>query len=71
MLRCGAILRDDPTCISQLIRMASRRMAVQRVERLLGMQQLGDEELRRLANSFTEEEKDNLLLTAIRGERAG
>jgi hypothetical protein len=63
-------LRDEPFLVSQIVRMAGRNVAVQETERLLGMSEPGDDELKRLMTVFKAEQGENLLLVGIRGERA-
>jgi hypothetical protein len=71
ILNAAAGLRDEPFLISQLVRISGRTAAVRRTERILGMGELGDHELRRLMTAFKGEQNQNLLLAGIRGERAG
>jgi hypothetical protein len=70
ILHAGAGLRDDPSLFSQLVRMHGRRVAVRRTERLLGMADVGDNNLRRLIAHFNAERDEKPLLVGIRGERA-
>jgi hypothetical protein len=70
-LHAVAGLRQDFFLISQLVRMAGRRVAAEETERLLGMGEIGDAELARLAAHFGEEVGENLMLIGVCGERAG
>jgi hypothetical protein len=70
ILHAGAALRDEPFAVSQLVRIGGREKAMRRTERLLGMGQPTDEDLRRLLDHFQRERTDDLLLAAVRGERA-
>jgi hypothetical protein len=70
ILHAGAALRDEPFLVSLMVRMAIRRTACRRVERLLGMAQPGEDELRRLAAHFDAERGQEMLLPTLRGERA-
>jgi hypothetical protein len=70
ILHAGAALRDEPFLISLLLRLAIRKTAYRRVERLLGMAKPTEEELRQLAAHFAAEGSEELLLPALRGERA-
>jgi hypothetical protein len=70
-LRAGASLRDDPFFISAVVRVALRSLAVRLIERSLGLGELSDETCRGLIALLQEEDKENLLLPAARGERAG
>ncbi len=69
-LHAGAALRDDPTLISQLQRIAGRLVAGQRTERLLGMAEISENELKQLMDHFQAEQDGNLLVPGFRGERA-
>src|SRR5262249_3532715 len=69
-LRAGASLRDDPFLICALVRVALRSIAVQFLERILGMGELSDDACKELAALFEAEQKENLLLTGLRGDRA-
>jgi hypothetical protein len=71
ILHASAALRDDLNLISQLVRMAGRGVAVRETERLLGMAEIGDNDLKGLIADLEAERNENLLLTAVRGERAG
>lgn len=70
MLHAGAGLRDEPMLISQLVRVAGRTAAGKSTERILAMTELPDEDLKRLLAHFQEEQKEDLLLPGLRGERA-
>jgi hypothetical protein len=71
ILCSGAGLRRDPFLVSQLVRMNARSRAVMRIERVLGMEQLGDDELEKLLAHIKAELSEELMVVAIRGERAG
>jgi hypothetical protein len=71
ILHAGGALRDEPFAVSQLVRIGGREKAMRRTERLLGMCQPADEDLRRLLDHFQRERADDVLLAAVRGERAG
>ena len=70
ILHAGAGLRDDPSLISQLVRMRGRVVAVHRTERLLGMAEVRDSDLRQLSADFKPERDERPFLVGIRGERA-
>jgi hypothetical protein len=70
ILHSAAGLRDEPTLISQLVRLACRAVAARQVERALGLGTLNDDACRRLADHFAAERAENLLLAGLRGERA-
>jgi hypothetical protein len=71
ILNVAAGLRHEPSLLSQLVRIQGRTVAVRRVERILGMRELGDDELKRLMAVFKEQQGQNLLLIGLRGDRAG
>jgi len=71
ILHASAALRDDLNLVSQLVRMAGRGVAVRETERLLGMAEVEDSDLRHLVGYFEAEQNENLMLTGVRGERAG
>jgi hypothetical protein len=55
ILHASAALRDDLNLISQLVRMAGRGVAVRETERLLGMAEIGDNDLKQLIDYFEAE----------------
>jgi hypothetical protein len=65
------LFHDEPYAISQLTRLALRKQAILRTERMLGMAELSDAELQRLLTAFAAERQTNCLLVSVRGERAG
>jgi hypothetical protein len=69
ILHTAASIRDEPTLISQLIRAAGRRVAVNKANRILALG-VPDEELAELQDHFDRERKEDLMAVAIRGERA-
>jgi hypothetical protein len=70
LVTCRAI-GDEPTMISQLIRMSVEAIFMQTLERVLAQGQPSADELKRLQELLTAEEAEPLLLYAARGERAG
>jgi hypothetical protein len=70
-LNCGRAVGDEPALISQLVRMACRAIAVGKVERVLAQGEPSAPALRELLRALREEESEPLLLTGLRGERAG
>jgi ABC-type transport system involved in multi-copper enzyme maturation permease subunit len=61
---------DEPILISQLIRMAGRKVAVEALERALAQGAPSESELVRLQRMLEEEEREPLLIRAYRSERA-
>lgn len=70
ILRIGAGLSLEPVVMSQLVRIHVRALAARQVERMLSMLEASDEQLQLLAESFQEEQREDVLRCAIRGERA-
>lgn len=70
ILNAGAGLRDEGMLISQLARIALRVIAVRRVERFLALGDHGADDLHSMQRRLTTEEKEELLVPALRGERA-
>ena len=70
ILHAGAALRDEPTLISQLVRIALRVIAVRRLERILAMGQPKSIDLKAISTHLASEEKEELFIPALRGERA-
>jgi hypothetical protein len=70
MLCAGASLRDDPVLNCVRHRMTMRMLASRRVARILGLGLLSDGECSDLIGLLEAERKEDLLLPALRGERA-
>jgi hypothetical protein len=70
LVTCRAI-GDEPTIISQLVRMSLEAIFIQTLERVLAQGQPSTDELKRLQELLTAEEAEPLLLYGARGERAG
>src|SRR5262249_35947819 len=74
---CRAVLNaarsvgDEPSAISQLVRIACREQALQTAERTLAQGQPSEAALAALQRLLEQEEAEPLLLIAARGERAG
>jgi hypothetical protein len=64
-------LGDDPLLISLLVRVGLRGVAVSRVQRVLAQGEPSDKALVALQTLIENEERQQLFLTAARGERAG
>jgi hypothetical protein len=71
MVFAGAALRDEPFLISQLVRQAARAVAVRRTVRVLGLCEIPDSQCQSLIDLFQGESDEDVLLCAVRGERAG
>jgi hypothetical protein len=71
ILNAGRSIGDEPVLVSQLVRMALRAIAVNRVQRALAQGEPTDAALRQLQKLLEKEAPEPLLLTATRGERAG
>jgi hypothetical protein len=71
VLNAGRSLGDEPTLISQLVRMGCRTAAVDRVERVLAQGEPSDAALLEVQRLLEKEEPEPLLLFGMRGERAG
>jgi hypothetical protein len=71
VLNCGRAIGDEPLIISQLVRIALRLIAVRKMERTLAQGQPSEKALKQVQQLLEQEEPENLLLTALRGERAG
>jgi hypothetical protein len=67
----GRSVGDEPTLISQLIRLAIEAIALQTLERVLAQGEPSAEELKRMQELLELEAAEPLLLNAARGERAG
>lgn len=70
MLNTQAALKDDPFLISLLVRLAIQGLAVDRVERLLGMAVVGDGHLQQLQAAVAQLHAEEPLAQTLRGERA-
>ncbi|HZT78907.1 MAG TPA: hypothetical protein VFA26_01690, partial [Gemmataceae bacterium] len=62
-------LRDEPFFVSQLIRSATRRIALTDLERILAQGEPPADALADFQGALEEDEKDNLFLVAVRGDR--
>jgi hypothetical protein len=71
LLVCCRAIGDEPTMISQLVRMSLEAIFMQTLERVLAQGQPSADELKRLQELLVAEEAEPLLLYAARGERAG
>jgi hypothetical protein len=71
LLVCCRAIGDEPTTISQLVRMSLEAIFVQTLERVLAQGQPSADALKRLQELLVAEEAEPLLLYAARGERAG
>ncbi len=70
-LNAGRAIGDEPTFISQLVRVACQAVAVRAAERALAQGQASPEALEAALRALREEADEPLLLYAARGERAG
>jgi hypothetical protein len=68
-LNAGRSLGDEPFLISQLIRIACVSIACGMVERVLAQGEATDADLADLQKALAEEDRDQSLLAALRGER--
>jgi hypothetical protein len=71
VLDAGRAIGDEPLIISQLVRLALRALAVRKIERTLAQGQPSEDALKQVQQLLEQEEQENLLLIALRGERAG
>jgi hypothetical protein len=62
-------LRDEPFLVSQLIRGATRRISLTDLERILAQGEPPPDALADFQRVLEEDEKDNLFLIAVRGDR--
>ena len=62
----GRVLKDEPTLISQLVRIAIHSMAVDAIERALHRVQFEDDQLAALAQALHKEEDPDMLLPLIK-----
>jgi hypothetical protein len=70
LLQAQRAIGDEPTMISMLVRVAIRRIAVTKLERILAQGEPSEKSLLDLQRLLEESEKDPLLLIGARGERA-
>lgn len=70
LLGTGRAIGDEPTLISQLVRIAIHAIAAQSLERALAQGQPSAEALALAQQRLQAEEAENLLVYGIRGERA-
>lgn len=71
LLNAARSIGDEPTSISQLVRLAIDRIAVRALQRLLAHRQIAEQSLARLQKAFLEEAEAPRFVYALRGERAG
>ena len=70
ILNVARAIGDEPILISQLIRMAERKLAVEALERALAHGEPNEADLARLQQMLEEEEREPLLIRGYRSERA-
>jgi ABC-type transport system involved in multi-copper enzyme maturation permease subunit len=70
VLNAGRSVGDEPTFISGLVRQATRLIAIRDVERVLAQGEPSEEALAGLQEALTRDEREPLLLSGTRGERA-
>jgi hypothetical protein len=70
VLHTGRCIGDEPLLISMLVRMAMRAMAASHLDRTLALTQPGEKTLHRFQEVLELEERENLFLIGMRGERA-
>jgi hypothetical protein len=70
VLNAGRSIGDEPTIISQLVRMACTSQAIRDMERVLAQGQASRESLASTLALVADEASHNLLLIALQGERA-
>jgi hypothetical protein len=66
----GRSIGDEPGVIAQVSRNACRQLAVKGVERTLAQGQAAEDDLAAMQQLFQDEQAQNTLLMALRGERA-
>jgi hypothetical protein len=71
IVNAGRAIGDEPTLISQLVRLACRGVAIAGLERVLAQGEPSPAALADLQRLLEEEEAENLPLHGFRGERAG
>jgi hypothetical protein len=67
----GRAVGDEPLLISQLIRFACQAIAVNTLERVLALGEPSPDELKKMQELLELEASEQLLVTGMRGERAG
>jgi competence protein ComGC len=70
-LNTARAIEDEPLLISQLVRIACRAIALGNLERVLAQGEPSPEALAEFQKLLEMEDRDNLLLFGLRGERAG
>src|SRR5262249_40912009 len=70
-LMASRAVGDEPEMISQLARMGVREASLSSLERLLAQTEPSADALKELQSRLDHDDKQNLLLIALRGERAG
>jgi type II secretory pathway pseudopilin PulG len=70
-LNAGRSIGDEPTLISQLVRIACRGIATRQAVRVLAQGEPSEAALRQFQELLEKEEPEPLLLIGMRGERAG
>lgn len=70
MLNTAAAFDGNPCLIGCLVRMAEQTIAVQAIERTLGLGMVSEAELKKLQEMLQREAETDGVLTALRGERA-
>jgi hypothetical protein len=70
ILNAGRSVGDEPSTISQLIRMSCQAVGIGVCERVLAQGEPSDAALVNISKALLEETKDSLILFAMRGERA-
>jgi hypothetical protein len=71
ILNCGRALGEDPTLTATVVRIALRALACGSAERALAQGQPSEKALLAVQRLLEDEERVPLMLTAVRGERAG
>lgn len=71
LMNVGRSIGNEPTTISQLVRMAIEGVSLTAVQRTLAQGQASDAALAKVQDLLADESAQPLLLTAIRGDRAG
>ncbi len=69
IFRTGGSIGDEPTLISTLVRIATRHLALRKVEQTLALGQPSEASLAALQHFLEEEAKEPLFLIGMRGER--
>jgi hypothetical protein len=71
VLNAGRSIGDEPFAISQLVRIACRAMAVEKMQRVLAQGEPSEAALLPVQQLLEKEEPEPLMLIVTRGERAG